>query len=188
MVAGLAIYAFIGQKTPTAFVYIAAILYNFGFSGPGFAVETIQPDITDVDELITGRRREGTISTFRSFVSKTVNSFMTGILGFTLKFFGYNVKMPAPAQQSAKTIFGIRLIFTYLPLLFGVLTWILVNRFKMTKHDHETIQRVIKEKHETGTAEITPEEKARLEQISGVKWSDMWIGSYAPVTAAPDTI
>lgn len=188
MVAGLAIYAFIGQKTPTAFVYIAAILYNFGFSGPGFAVETIQPDITDVDELITGRRREGTISTFRSFVSKTVNSFMTGILGFTLKFFGYNVKMPAPAQQSAKTIFGIRLIFTYLPLLFGVLTWILVNRFKMTKHDHETIQRVIKEKHETGTAEITPEEKARLEQISGVKWSDMWIGSYTPVTAAPDTI
>ena len=47
----------------------------------------------------------------------------------------------------------------------------------MTKRDHETIQRVIKEKHESGAYEITEEEKARLEQISGVKWEDMWIGS-----------
>lgn len=180
MVAGLAIYAFIKEKTPVGFLYLAAILYNFGFSGPTFAVETIQPDITDVDELITGRRREGTISTFRSFVTKTLNSFMTGILGFMLKFFGYDVKTPAPAQQSAKTIFGIRLIFTYLPLLFGVLTWILVTKFKMEKKDHEEIQRVIKEKHERGECEITEEEKERLEQISGVKWENMWIGS--PVT------
>ncbi len=177
MVAGLTIYAFIKEKTPVGFLYLAAILYNFGFSGPTFAVETIQPDITDVDELITGRRREGTISTFRSFVTKTLNSFMTGILGFMLKFFGYDVKKPSPAEQSAKTIFGIRLIFTYLPLLFGVLTWILVTKFKMEKKDHEEIQRVIKEKHERGECEITEEEKERLEQISGVKWENMWIGS-----------
>ena len=102
---------------------------------------------------------------------------MTGILGFTLKFFGYDVNKKEPQFQSPKTVFGIRLIFTYLPLLFGVLTWILVNRFKMTKRDHETTQRVIKEKHESGAYEITEEEKARLEQISGVKWEDMWIGS-----------
>ena len=177
MVAGLVLYAFVDTNTPSIILFLATVLYNFGFSGPGFAVDTIQPDITDVDELITGRRREGVISTFRSFVSKTVSSFMTGILGFTLKAFGYNVKLKEAIYQTARTRFGIRLIFTYMPILFGVLTFILVRRFTMTKADHEEIQRVIKEKHETGEATITEAQKKRLETIAGHKWEDMWIGN-----------
>ena len=177
MVAGLTLYAFVGEKTHAAILFLATVLYNFGFSGPGFALETIQPDITDVDELITGRRREGVIATFRSFVAKTISSFMTGILATTLrKVFWYDVKKKEPQFQQPRTVFGLRLIFTYLPLLFGILTWILVNRFTMTKTDHEEIQRVIKEKHETGGTTITEEEKARLERIAGQKWEDMWIG------------
>ncbi len=177
MVVGLVLYAFVREKTPSAILFLATVLYNFGFSGPGFAVETIQPDITDVDELITGRRREGVIATFRSFVSKTVNSFMTGILGFSLtRIFGYDVTHKEPQFQSPRTVFGIRMIFTYMPILFGLLTWILVNRFTMTKTDHEEIQRVIKEKHETGRVTIDDAQKARIERIAGQKWENMWIG------------
>lgn len=178
MLVGLGINAFITDKTPTAFLYIASILYNFGFSGPGFAVDTIQPDITDVDELITGRRREGVIATFRSFVSKTINSFMTGILGFSLKFFGYDVNKKEPQYQTAKTIFGLRLNFSYMPIIFGIITLILIKSFTMTKDDHATIQRVIKEKHETGKVTISEKEKERLVRISGVNWDEMWIGSH----------
>ena len=188
MVAGLALYAFVGKNTPSIILFLATVLYNFGFSGPGFAVETIQPDITDVDELITGRRREGVIATFRSFVSKTINSFMEGILGFSLKFFGYNVDRKEPELQSPRTVFGLRLIFTYLPILFGVLTWILVNKFTMTKKDHEEIQRVIRERRENGTVTITDEEKARLEIIAGQKWEDMWIGSPLPADSKAPTV
>lgn len=180
MCIGIGMFAFMTEKTPMAFIYIAMILYNFGFSGPGFAIDNIQPDVTDVDELITGRRREGVIATFRSFVTKTINSFMTGILGYSLKGFGYNPKFQEPMYQTAKTKFGLRLNFTYLPLLFGIITYILLHKYKMTKSDHETIQRVIKEKHETGHATVTEEEKARLEVIAGQKWEDMWIGSYTP--------
>ena len=46
----------------------------------------------------------------------------------------------------------------------------------MTKHDHEEIKRIIKEKHETGQCEITDEEKKRIEEIAGRKWEKMWIG------------
>lgn len=182
MLAGLGINAFITDKTPAIFLYIAAILYNFGFSGPGFAIETIQPDITDVDELITGRRREGVISTFKSFVSKTISSFMTGILGFSLKFFGYDVNKTKPFEQTARTIFGLRLNFSIMPIVFGIITLILIKSFTMTKDDHETIQRVIKEKHEGKKVKITKQQKKRLEKIAGMKWKDMWIGQ--PLTKA----
>ncbi len=186
MIAGLAINLFVSHKTHAAFLYIAAILYNFGFSGPGFAIDTIQPDITDVDELITGRRREGVIATFRSFTSKTINSFMTGILGYSLKFFGYDVTKKEPVYQTAKTVFGLRLNFSVMPIIFGILTLILIKSFSMTKNDHKEIQRVIKEKHENGTVTISDEQKKRLERIAGQKWENMWIGQYAPVKSAPE--
>ena len=182
MVAGLGLYAFVGESTPSILLFLATVLYNFGFSGPGFVLETIQPDVTDVDEMITGRRREGVISTFRSFVAKTISSFMNGALAHTLQdVFRYDVKKKTVAEQTPRTIFGIRLIFTYLPILFGVLTYILVRKFSMTKHDHEEMQRVIKEKHETGEVTITEEEKKRLETIAGHKWEDMWIGNSVTV-------
>jgi oligogalacturonide transporter len=180
MIAGLAVNLFVSNKTPAAFLYIAAILYNFGFSGPGFAIDTIQPDITDVDELITGRRREGVIATFRSFTSKTINSFMTGLLGYSLKFFGYDVKKKEPIYQTAKTIFGLRLNFSVMPIIFGILTLILIKSFTMTKNDHKEIQRVIKERHENGTVTISDEQKKRLERIAGQKWENMWIGQTVP--------
>ena len=183
MIAGLAVNLFVTNKTPAAFLYIAAILYNFGFSGPGFAIDTIQPDITDVDELITGRRREGVIATFRSFTSKTINSFMTGLLGFSLKFFGYDVTKKEPQFQTAKTIFGLRLNFSVMPIVFGILTLILIKSFSMTKKDHQEIQRVIKEKHETGHVTIDEAQKKRLEKIAGVSWDEMWIGQRSAVSA-----
>ena len=46
----------------------------------------------------------------------------------------------------------------------------------MKKKDHELIQAVIKEKHETGTCTITESEKKKLEEIAGQRWEDMWIG------------
>ena len=46
----------------------------------------------------------------------------------------------------------------------------------MTKTDHEEIQRVIKEKHETGRVTIDDAQKARIERIAGQKWENMWIG------------
>ncbi len=176
MTAGLLINSFVTPKTPTAIIYIAAILYNFGYSGPGFVTNNIQPDVTDVDELITGRRREGVITTFNSFVKKTINSFITGILGFSLAGFGYDTKVTDFAKQSPKTIFGLRFISSYLPALFSALSVILIIFYKMDRKDHEMIKSVIAMKHETGSVEISDKDKKRLEIIAGHAWEDMWIG------------
>lgn len=70
MAAGLIINLFIGKSTPLWVVIVSIILYNFGFSGPGFTATNIQPDVTDVDEMITGRRREGVISTFNTLIKR----------------------------------------------------------------------------------------------------------------------
>lgn len=179
MILGLFINGFVSPATPVFVIYIATILYNFGFSGPGFVINNIQPDVTDVDELITGRRREGVIGTFYSFVRKTINSFVTGILGITLDAVGYdttNVENIFPENLAYSAEITLRMMISWLPVIFAIISLILIFRFKMKKRDHEIIQQVIKEKHETGSCEISGSDKKRLEQIAGHKWEDMWIG------------
>lgn len=179
MVVGLFITSFITPNTPsiisTIIIVISSICYNFGFSGPDFFIVNIQPDVTDVDEMITGERREGTISTFYTLFRKMINSFMAYIVGASIDAFGYNPKITAPSMQPVRTIWGLRLNFSILPTIFAIITLITVWRYTMTKRDHEQIKALIKQKHEQGEIDIDDDEKKRLEVIAGQKWEDMWI-------------
>lgn len=187
MVCGLLINAFLSYTTPKGIKYavivISSVFYNIGFSGPGFVGENIQPDVTDVDELITGQRREGVISTFNTLFKKTVSSLMGYLVGASLEWFGYDTKVQAPELQSKKTTFGLRLDYAIIPSVLAFFCVLSIYRYKMTKQDHELIKEIIKEKHETGKCTISEEDKAKIEQIAGQKWENMWIGSPEGVKA-----
>ena len=165
---------------------IFSIVGNYGFS---FTTTNIFPDIPDVDEMITGRRREATITTVRSFINQMTSSFMASISGNVLEWFGvtdHTAKEPlftARARDihpSLTTELGIRLSNSLIPFLFLTLALRQLRKYKMTKADHELLRRVVKERKEKGAVEeITEEEKAKLESIAGQKWDDMWIGSAA---------
>ena len=180
MVIGIAINAFLTYQTPSfikyAVIILSSICYNIGFSGPGFVAENIMPDITDVDELITGRRREGVIATFKTLFSKTVSSLMGYAVGTSLEWFGYDPKIKHPTLQSKRTTFGLRLNYAIIPSILALFCVISVFRYKMTKEDHEAIKRVIAEKHEKGKCDISDSEKKRIEEIAGQPWEKMWIG------------
>lgn len=190
MVCGLFLNIFItpgmSSKAITAIIFISSMFYNFGFSGPGFVGDNIQPDITDVDELITGRRREGVVATFKSLFAKTISSFMSYAVGFSLKvLFGYNEKKPLPSQQSSLSILGLRLNFIILPSVLALLCVISIYKYKMTKADHAYIKELIALRHKNGHVDVPLENRARLELISGVNWEDMWISS---ISAAEETV
>lgn len=176
MLLGIFLNIFVTPKTSVALLFLNAILYNFGFSGPGFVSTNIQPDVTDVDELITGRRREGVIATFSSFIKKTVSGLMASLVGFVLKAYDFQTGKDESFVQSPKAVRGIRITFIVLPILFMIANYIMIFRYKMTKSDHETIKRLIAEKKENGFVNATDEEKAICETVSGQKWDNMWIG------------
>lgn len=178
MIIGLLLNVFVTHNTPTIILYVAAILYNFGFSGPSFSIQNIQPDVTDIDELITGQRREGVISTANLFFRKTVGSGMNFFMGNMLQFvFKYNTQKMHYYEQSARSTIGLRLSFTVFPAIAGLITHILLTKYRLTKSDHERIKELIAEKHESGVAaSATAEDKDRIEQITGKSWGDMWIG------------
>ncbi|MDR1630464.1 MAG: MFS transporter [Oscillospiraceae bacterium] len=177
MVAGLLLNWFVKPTSPSIILYIAAILYNFGFSGPGFTIQNIQPDITDIDELICGKRREGVISTANSFFKKTIGSGTSFVLGNMLQHvFRYDTSKKHYTEQTALSTLGLRLNFTIFPAICALIMYFLIKRYKLTKADHELIRTLIAQKHETGhPPAVSPDDILRLENITGVKWHDMWI-------------
>ena len=192
MVAGLAIGLFMQPANSGAisviwFVLMMAsmILYPFGMSGLGFVSNNVFPDITDVDELITGRRREGVISTFSTLIKKSVAGVMAAMVGFTLKGFGlvtgddvskYEKVTGLLYPQTSDAVFGVRVCVAIIPIIAGIISLVLLRNFKMTKDDHTLIRAAIATKKKYGSVTLTPEQIKRCEAISGQKMENTWLG------------
>ena len=188
MVAGLAIGLIMqsgGSFFWSALMMLSMILYPFGMSGLGFVSTNIFPDLTDVDEMITGRRREGVISTFSTLIKKSISGVMAAMVGFTLQGFGlitgdtvsdYEKSTGLLFEQSASAVTGVRICVAVIPIVAAIISLILLKRFRMTKDDHTMIRAAIATKHKYGSVTLTEEEKKRCELISGQKLENTWLG------------
>ncbi len=188
MVAGLAIGLIMqsgGSFFWSALMMLSMLLYPFGMSGLGFVSTNIFPDLTDVDELITGRRREGVIATFSTLIKKSISGVMAALVGFTLQSFGlvtgdtvsqYEKTTGSLFEQSDSAVLGVRICVAVIPIVAAIISLILLKRFRMTKDDHTMIRAAIATKHKYGSVTLTDEQKKLCEMISGQKFENTWLG------------
>ena len=190
MVAGLAIGLFMqgGSKASPLMVVLmllSMILYPFGMSGLGFVSTNVFPDLTDVDELITGRRREGVISTFSTLIKKSVSGVMAFFVSFILQSFGlvtgdtvseFEKVNGTLYVQSSSAVLGVRICVAVIPIIASLVALILLKKFKMTKADHTMIRAAVATKHKYGSVTLTDEERERIELVSGQKIENTWLG------------
>ena len=188
MVAGLAIGLIMqpgGSFLWVALMMISMLLYPFGMSGLGFVSTNIFPDLTDVDELITGRRREGVIATFSTLIKKSISGVMAALVGFTLQGFGlvtgdkvseYEKATGNLFAQTDSAVWGVRICVAVIPIVAAIIALVLLKNFKMTKDDHTMIRAAVATKKKYGSVTLTEEEKKRVELISGQKLENTWLG------------
>jgi len=200
-IAALAILLFITKPTgerasglTVALILIHTVLYNFGLSGIGFTTTNTYPDITDVDEMITGRRREGVIATFSTFVKKVSSGFMGMFVLTGLEWFGVSTSGDTNGTTLQGSIgqghhayelfgsffgdvFGIKLFSAILPLICVIFCLVALRNFTMTKAQHTMIRAALATRHKYGAVELTDEDRAACEQIAGKAWENMWIST-----------
>lgn len=191
MVAGLAIGLIMqssGGKSAWIWILLmllSMVLYPFGMSGLGFVSTNIFPDLTDVDELITGRRREGVIATFSTLIKKSISGVMAAMVGFTLQGFGlitgdtvsqYEETTGTPFAQSNSAILGVRICVAVIPIVSAIISLYLLKKFQMTGDDHTMIRAAIATKHKYGSVTLSEYEIERCELISGQKYENTWLG------------
>lgn len=181
-------------------VLVHCAFYNFGLSGIGFTTSNIYPDVTDVDEMITGRRREGVVATFSTFIKKIASGFLGMIVLTSLEWFGVavsskttSVGVIAPGHYASDLFgkffdyaFGIKLTGAVIPIICIAGALLALRNYTMTKNDHSMIRAAIATKKIYGDVTLTEEEKKTCEKIAGQKWENMWIskagnGEYHPL-------
>ena len=100
---------------------------------PGFACYyvlngSILADICDLDELSTGKRREGMFGSMAAFLGKSVGAAVTIVAGYILLWAGYIEGQPLTPQ----TITNMRILFAFVPVGLLVISFLLAALFPIT--------------------------------------------------------
>ncbi|HEY9160234.1 MAG TPA: MFS transporter [Desulfomonilia bacterium] len=95
----------------------------------------IVPDTVEYSEWKTGLRREGTIYGFYFLCFKFGSAISGFIAGIGLDFFGYVANIP----QTATALLGIRLLISFVPLIFIILGMALISFYPIDSAFHKKI-------------------------------------------------
>ena len=182
-----------GRTLNVVLIMLHTVMYNFGLSGIGFTTSNTYPDITDVDEMIVGRRREGVIATFSTFIKKIASGMMGMFVLTGLEWFGVNTSsgssttIRGSVEQGRHAYdllgpffngtFGIKLFSAIVPLICIIAALTALSRFTMTKSQHTMIRAAIATRKKYGGVLLSDEDKAACEKIAGKKWEEMWLGT-----------
>ncbi len=135
-VTALCISPFLGANLKLGAVLLFVGLSGFGAGGYVLPV-AIVADIFDEDELETGQRREGSFFGVWTLVMKLASAVGIATAGLVLPALGY---IPGADQQSAETLWLLKLAWGPLASFFFVLTIVVMRRFPITAHRHHQIQ------------------------------------------------
>ena len=169
----------------TVILMLSAICYPFGKSGIGYAATNIFPDISDIDEAITGRRREGVIGTFNTLIKTCVSTSVQSLVLVILGRFGlvtgtevteYEKTTGLLYHQPDSALLGVRLCVAIVPIAFTLISLFLLHRFKMNKTDHRLVCAAIATKHRYGNVTLTAEQIKVVERLTGQKYEKTWLG------------
>lgn len=134
---------------PVWVYFVFAALVGSGTGGVIVMAYAIFPDIPDVDELVSGRRREGIFAGVLTFLRKLTGAFAIFLVGQAIDLAGYTspvetieagVSAVAEAQQSAGFVMVLRVVFAAVPLVFIAITMLIASRFPLSSGLHSRLK------------------------------------------------
>ena len=125
-------------------VLLYVCLFTFAHSNCWQLFYSIFYDISEVDEFVNGKRREGSISSLISVLGTIMVSVGIWITGILLDAAGYNASL---AQQTSHTLQAIEMTFVLLPSLCLLLAAIVLKLYPMTKERFDILKQAIQAKN-----------------------------------------
>jgi len=164
---GLGITLFITKDSPWYLIYIVAAMSGIGSSASTFVPWSILPEISDIDELITGKRREGIYAGMSTLIRKIAQAISVAVIGLVLDKIGYI----ANVAQTPEVVLGIRLLFFVGPVIFMIIAFIMSARYKMTEEKHTILMNEIASRKNGAEPSQDAEVIEICEDLTGVKYS-----------------
>jgi oligogalacturonide transporter len=180
--------AFIPVNTQTPlFVFCTfAAFIALGSSSGNLSTWSMLTDIYDVDEVITGKRREGIYSGITTFLRKISSGAAVLILGVGLKALGFDqnqynlLKATAAdfdptAYTKTDVVFGIKWMGIVVPIVLMSVCLFFAIRNRINNRRFDAVQSAISAFHTTGNLDaLTPEVVKDVEFVTGLDRHALW--------------
>jgi len=135
--------AFIDSVTvKLVYIAVAAVFAGLAAGCGGTVAPSIQSDVIDYDEYMTGERKEGSYFAAWNFVFKSAMGVMLLLTGFVLEFSGFvpNQEQTMTVKVSMVTLYGL------FPLVCYVIGAYLFSRFSLDEAEHGKIRAALDER------------------------------------------
>lgn len=177
--------AFVTPATPVWVICALTVLIGYGASAGNLATWSMLSDIYDIDECVTGQRREGVYSGITTFLRKLASGISIFIMGIGLTAIGFNQNeynllksstedFDPAAYAKTSIVMGIKWLFVAIPivLLTGCLIFAIFN--KINKKRFDVVIKALEIKKESGDlSSLSSEEISDLQQVIGVSLDDL---------------
>lgn len=100
-------------------------------TGIWIILPSMQTDVVDHDELLTGRRREGSFSAILSWIQKLGFALAVLLAGLILDVSGFDVALGS--EQPPDTLLKMRALFVFFPIAMATAMLILVRYYPLTE-------------------------------------------------------
>ena len=131
------------------------LIASFGVAVAYVVPWSLLPDVIDLDELNTGRRREGTFYSFMTLLQKLGLALGLFLVGAALKAAGFIRVLPEQPlpEQPESALRAIRLFMGPVPLVFVICAAVLVFFYPLTREAHTEIMLKLAERKRLETLE-----------------------------------
>ena len=119
-----------------ALMFLTALLTGIGSACGATLGQALKADTIDVDEYLTGQRKEGAYFAAWNLMAKAAGGLMVAVCGLALQWSGFEPGV----EQSTTTRRVILALMGGLPMLAFALALTLLSRFRLTRAEHRRIR------------------------------------------------
>lgn len=153
-------------------LFVFGLIYNFGLAILQFVPWNVFPFIPDLDEIITGKHREGIYASVMTFVRKSTVAVATIIVGFLLDKGGYVKGEISQATGATNMIVFILIGGTGILLILALIE---ARTFHLNRKTHNILSDELKRLRNGGSKDDASLETIEVvEDLTGYKWEDVW--------------
>lgn len=137
-----------------------------------YLVWVTYPYLPDIDEMVTRERREGVYMGAILFFRRVTQGIAISLLGVYLASQGFDATAKAQTPQASQALTNA---YVWVVVAGLVLVWIIAMTYNLNKNTHAKFVAEVQRLKDGGSkADVDPETKKIVEDLTGVKYEKCW--------------
>lgn len=162
---------FAGLNAASVLLWLPVVVAGLGRGALYYVPWATYNYMADVDEIVTGRRREGAFAGVMTFVRKMSQAAAVMLVGQVMQAAGFVSGSDVQSPQAITAIVAVLGIGTLAVLICGVL---ISTRFKLNPASHVILLEEIERFRSGERTPSDPKHQAIVEDLSGWKYDRLW--------------